>query len=150
MRSTQIQKSRSFLRVRCVACHRAAVVFRSKLLDQRINQANEEDDIHGIDLGNDQNNNTHGIDLGNDHGIDQNNKPNDNTENLGDTGHHEDATTTKLETSIELIKRNRPLLDRLGKFGKVLENLLEFGTAVSEVNSPSSLSEIQLSNRPTE
>ena len=35
------------------------------------------------------------------------------------------------------MKKNRPLLDRLGKFGKVLENLLEIGTAVSEVNSQS-------------
>jgi outer membrane protein assembly factor BamA len=97
---------------------------------------------------NDQNNNSHGVDLGNDHKNDHNNNPNDNMEDLGDSGHHEDAATTTLETSIELIKRNRPLLDRMGKFGKVLENLLQFGTAASEVNYPSLLPEIRLSNHP--
>jgi hypothetical protein len=35
------------------------------------------------------------------------------------------------------VKKNRPLLDRMRKFGKILENLLEIGTAVSEVNSQS-------------
>jgi hypothetical protein len=85
--------------------------------------------------------------LGNDHGNDQNrNQENDRTENLGDTSHHDDTTSTTLETSIELVKRNRPLLDRMGKFVKVLENLLKIGTAVSEVSSPSSLSVIQVSN----
>jgi hypothetical protein len=69
-----------------------------------------------------------------------NSHANDNTD-LGDTSHRNDANTTTMEKSIELVKQNRPLLDRLGKFGKVLENLLAIGTAVSEVNSPSSLSE---------
>ena len=99
------------------------------ILDQTNNQTNEEDGVHDGDVGND-------------HAI-------DNTKDLGDTSHHDDTNTTTMEKSIELVKQNRPLLDRLGKFGKVLENLLEIGTAVSEVNSPSSLSAIQVSNRPT-
>lgn len=41
----------------------------------------------------------------------------------------------KLDTSIELVKQNKPLLDRLGRFRKVLKSLLEIGTAVSEVIS---------------
>jgi hypothetical protein len=97
---------------------------------------NPNDNTHDVGLDNNQNDDTHDVDLGNDHVNDQNNNPNDNTEAVGDTSNREDTTTITLETGIELVKRNRPLLDRLGKFGKVLENLLEIGTAVAEVNFP--------------
>ena len=71
---------------------------------------------------------------------DQDNKNRkDNTEDVGDTNRGDDANTTILGTSIDLVKKNRPLLDRLGNFGKVLQILLEIGTAVSEVNSQSLL-----------
>jgi hypothetical protein len=90
------------------------------------NQANDEEEIPDEALEN-----SHGNDQNNNHGTNQ-------TEDLGDTTHSDDITTTALVTSIELVKQNRPLLDRLGKFGKVLENLLQIGTAVGQVNSPSS------------
>jgi hypothetical protein len=64
---------------------------------------------------------------------------------LGDTNDGNDTNVTTLNNSIELVKQNKPLLDRLGKFGKVLESLLEIGTAVSEVISRL-LSVLRLSN----
>jgi hypothetical protein len=86
--------------------------------------------------------------VGNDRGNDQNNNHGDDTtENLRDATRADETHTITLGTSIDLVKQNRPLLDRLGKFGNVLENLLEIGTAVSEVNSRSS-SAIQVSNSP--
>jgi hypothetical protein len=102
-------------------------------LDQANNQGNDEGDGHGNDLGNEDRNDRH-----NDHG-------NDNTEGFGDTNHGDDTYATRLGTVIDLAKKNRPLLDRLGKFGKVLESLLGIGTAVSEVNSLS-VSTINVSN----
>jgi hypothetical protein len=70
---------------------------------------------------------------GNGHGNEQaSNHGNDDTEQLGDIDGNE-ANMTTLGTDIELVKQNKPLLDRLGRFGKVLENLLQIGTAVSEV-----------------
>ena len=86
------------------------------------NQGIDERNDRGNDVANEDGNDNHG---------------NDNTEDVGDTNRGDDANTTILGTSIDLVKKNRPLLDRLGKFGKVLENLLEIGTAVSEVNSQS-------------
>jgi hypothetical protein len=73
---------------------------------------------------------------------------NDKMEDLGDNSHHHDTTAITLEPIIELLNRNRPLLDRLGNFGKALENLLLIGTAASEVNSPSPLLVLLVSNRP--
>jgi hypothetical protein len=54
---------------------------------------------------------------------------------LGNTNHDNDTKATMLDTSIELVKQNKPLLDRMGRFGKVLESLLQIGTAASEVVS---------------
>jgi hypothetical protein len=79
--------------------------------------------------------NDRGNDVANEDGNDRGNKNGkDNTEDIGDTNHGDDTNTTILGTSIDLVKKNRPLLDRLGNFGKVLEKALEIGTAVSEVN----------------
>jgi hypothetical protein len=66
---------------------------------------------------------------------------------LGDTNDTNDANVTTPDASIELVKQNKPLLDRLGRFGKVLESLLEIGTAVSEVISWL-LSALRFSNTP--
>ena len=52
---------------------------------------------------------------------------------MDETNDGNDANEMTLDTSIELTKQNKSLLGRLGKFGKVLENLLEIGQAVSEV-----------------
>ena len=117
----------------------------SSHLDQRNNQIEEggDDDGSENDYENDQNNND-----GNNQGNDLNdNEENDRTEDFGDNSHHDNTTTITLEPSIELVKQNRPLLDRLGKFGKLLENLLQIGTAVSEVNYPSLLLAILVSDR---
>jgi hypothetical protein len=81
--------------------------------------------------------NNRGDDAGDDYGDEMENgneqiinQWNDNPEELGDT---DGTNATTLDTTIELVKQNRPLLDRLGIFGKVLESLLQIGTAVSEV-----------------
>jgi hypothetical protein len=66
---------------------------------------------------------------------------------LGHANDGNDANAMTLDTSIELVKQNKPLLDRLGRFGKVLESLLEIGTAVSEV-IPWLLSVLRFSNTP--
>jgi hypothetical protein len=66
---------------------------------------------------------------------------------LDETHDGNDKNIKTLDTSIELAKRNKSLLDRLGKFGKVLENLLEIGEAVSEV-IPQLLSALRVSNAP--
>jgi hypothetical protein len=57
------------------------------------------------------------------------------------------TVTITMESSVELMQRNKPLLDRLGKFGQVLGNLLLIGTAASEVNSPSPLLIMLVSDR---
>jgi hypothetical protein len=54
---------------------------------------------------------------------------------LGDTIGGNEGKATTLDTSIQLVKQNKSILGRLGRFGKVLENLLQIGTAVSEVIS---------------
>jgi hypothetical protein len=54
---------------------------------------------------------------------------------LGDTNDHNDTKAMTLVSSIELVKQNKPLLDRMGRFGKVLESLLQIGTVASEVVS---------------
>jgi hypothetical protein len=95
-------------------------------------------DLHRANNQGHDERNDRGNDVANEDGNDPGNKNGkNNTEDIGNTNHGDDANTTILGTSLDLVKKNRPLLDRLGKFGKVLENLLEIGTAVSEVNSQS-------------
>jgi hypothetical protein len=66
---------------------------------------------------------------------------------LDETNDGNDANEMALDTSIELAKQNKSLLGRLGKVGKVLENLLEIGEAVSEV-IPWLLSTLRVSYTP--
>jgi hypothetical protein len=90
----------------------------------------------------------HGNELRNGHGNEQtSNHGNDDTEELGHTNDGNDANAMTLDNSIELVKQNKPLLDRLGRFGKVLESLLEIGTVASEVISWL-LSVLRFSNTP--
>ena len=92
-------------------------------------------DLHRANSQGPDERNDRGNDVANEDGNDRGNKNGkDNTEDIGDTNHGDDTNTTILGTSIDLVKKNRPLLDRLGNFGKVLEKALEIGTAVSEVN----------------
>jgi hypothetical protein len=82
----------------------------------------------------------HGNELRNGHGNEQtSNHGNDDTEELGHTNDGNDANAMTLDNSIEL--------DRLGRFGKVLESLLEIGTVASEVISWL-LSVLRFSNTP--